>query len=347
MKRFITIVTLITLSLIIQAQTRDDFFSFVNSYNWKLSKEQFEEKYASRILPKTDSIVISCTSENPFFVLDDLCIGEFDCITYVIFGDESSSPVITAYIPPHVTKQHLQSIVATKLHKILIGKLGEPDYNMNDVDLAETRFNAIEKVRGNVNIWFNDEVTFFSIKTIYETYLVCMLATQDDKPPFLIKNPAQDTFFGLKMRDKITSEQIKNAVGSRGVFYKELQESNIIANSFTDVDFAGIKWDFASFNSTSERIFYRFCAIKCIDDEKEARSQYEGLKRRLDEKYGSSEEYKDDAETFETGYLGSNDICIILSNKKPNSLGDSYVLTLEYVNMQLYNSIKAQNDDEL
>ena len=28
------------------AQTRGDFFAFVDSYNWKLTKEQFEEKYA-------------------------------------------------------------------------------------------------------------------------------------------------------------------------------------------------------------------------------------------------------------------------------------------------------------
>ena len=64
MKRIATLFALITMSVIMNAQTRGDFFAFVDSYNWKLSKEQFEKKYASRILPKTDSLVASMSFDN-------------------------------------------------------------------------------------------------------------------------------------------------------------------------------------------------------------------------------------------------------------------------------------------
>ena len=112
MKRIATLFALITMSVIMNAQTRGDFFAFVDSYNWKLTKEQFEEKYASRILPKTDSLFASMSFEYPYYVLDDLSIGEYDCTTVVIFEDGWSSPFIYSAISPDIILQHMQSVLS-------------------------------------------------------------------------------------------------------------------------------------------------------------------------------------------------------------------------------------------
>ena len=132
MKRIATLFALITMSVIMNAQTRGDFFAFVDSYNWKLSKEQFEKKYASRILPKTDSLVASMSFECPYYVLDDLSIGEYDCTTVVIFADESSSAMITSIIPERITKRHLPSVLSARLDNIANEKLG-----IHDVDFSQ------------------------------------------------------------------------------------------------------------------------------------------------------------------------------------------------------------------
>lgn len=160
----------------------------------------------------------------------------------------------------------------------------------------------------------------------------------------------QDTFFGLKMKDRITSTQIKFAVGSRGVFNKETRESNSIVNSFTDVYFAGNKWAFANFICTDDGKFYGFNAYNSFnnyssDQEKDAKSLYENFKSKLDYKYGNGKEQENEDGSRTTTYLGSNDMVIILFN----SVGGSYrrYVGIEYTNLTLFINQMAENDDEL
>ena len=132
MKRLTTLFTLITMSVIMNAQTRGDFFAFVDSFNWKLSKEQFEEKYASRIASKS----FDSETSSYVYVLDDLSIREYDCTTVVSIDDELSSTTITAVIPESITKQHLQSVLSYKLDNIANEKMGMPGFSMDDVDYS-------------------------------------------------------------------------------------------------------------------------------------------------------------------------------------------------------------------
>ena len=355
MKRFVTIIALITLSLIMQAQNRGDFLSFVDSFNWKISNEQFEEKYSSRILPKTDSLVTSFTYTYPFFVLDDLSIGEYDCITIVTFPEGTSSPLILSMIPDRVTKKFLQSVLSTKLDNILLGKLGVPDYRMDDVDLGQMGVEWLNGTQGSSKGWLSGNLALITINARNENGLIYMLVAQEGKPSLATeKNPIQDTFFGLTMGDRITSAQIKSAVGSRGVFNKETRESNTIINLFTDVYFAGNKWEFANFICTSDGKFYWFNAYNSysdysVDEGKDAKNQYEGLKRKLDEKYGAGNETTDNDGNLSTTYLGSNDMAIVISNERSKSLGGAYLryVKIEYINLILYKNQTAENDDEL
>ena len=86
-----------------------------------------------------------------------------------------------------------------------------------------------------------------------------------------------------------------------------------------------------------------------VDLEKEAKSQYEILKNKLDEKYGEGNEKKEDDENFHTTYFGSNDMAIIISYERSRSVGGSYrrYLKITYINITLYNNQIAENNDEL
>ena len=355
MKRIATLFALITMSVIMNAQTRGDFFAFVDSYNWKLSKEQFEKKYASRILPKTDSLVASMSFECPYYVLDDLSIGEYDCTTVVIFSDESSSAMITAVIPERITKQHMQSILATRLDNIAFKKMEMPDVSMDDVDCSKLGFDWLAGTTGDVKGWTKDKFLMFSFKAYTESGLLYSFVAKESEPSLMTENkPIQDTFFGLKMTASITSAQIKSAIGARGVFIEETRESNSINNLYKDVYFAGSKWDFANFTCTTDGKFYLFNAYNSFSDydidlEKEAKSQYEILKNKLDEKYGEGNEQKEDEENFHTIYFGSNDMSIIISYERSRSVGGSYrrYLKIEYINVTLFNNQISANDDEL
>ena len=355
MKRIATLFALITMSVIMNAQTRGDFFAFVDSYNWKLSKEQFEEKYASRILPKTDSLVASMPFKCPYYVLDDLSIGEYDCSTVVLFADESSSPLIFSSIPPTIIQQHMQSVLSVKLDNITHEKMGIPYSIMDDVDCAQLGFDWLAGTKGTVKGWTRDNLFLIAIKTKTEVGLIYSFFAKEIDPSLLPKKVSiQDTFFGLKMTDRITSAQIKSAIGARGVFIEETRESNSINNLFKDVYFAGSKWDFANFTCTTDGKFYLFNAYNSLSDynfdlNKEARSQYEILKNKLDEKYGEGNEKKEDDENFHTTYFGSNDMAIIISYERSRSVGGSYrrYLKIEYINVTLFQNQMSANDDEL
>ena len=355
MKRIATLFALITMSVIMNAQTRGDFFAFVDSYNWKLSKEQFEKKFASRILPKTDSLVASMPFECPYYVLDDLSFGEYDCTTVVLFVEESSSPIIFSSIPPSITQRHIHSVLSVKLDNITNEKLGIPDYSMKDVDCTQLGLDLLSGIKGTVKGWTKDNLFLFSIKTETEDGLIySFFAREIDSSLVSEKVSIQDTFFGLKMKASISSAQIKNAIGARGVFIEETRESNSINNLFKDVYFAGSKWDFANFTCTTDGKFYLFNAYNSYDDyssdqEKDARELYDNLKSKLDDKYGNGKEQKDEDGSINTTYFGSNGMAIIISYERSRSVGGSYrrYLKITYINITLYNNQIAENNDEL
>ena len=346
MKRLTTLFTLITMSVIMNAQTRGDFFAFVDSFNWKLSKEQFEEKYASRIASKS----FDSETSSYVYVLDDLSIGEYDCTTVVSIDDELSSTTITAVIPESITKQHLQSVLSYKLDNIANEKMGMPGFSMDDVDYSQLGldFGWPAGTTGDVKGWKKDKFNMLSFKAYTESGLQYSLHS------FVPENvQIQDTFFGLKMKDRITSEQIKSAIGTRGVFVEETQESNSINHLFKNVYFAGNKWDFANFKCTSDGKFYLFNAYNVFIEynfgsKKEAKSQYKILKNKLDKKYGEGDEKKKDGENFYTTYFGSNDMVIIISYERKKLVRGLYhsYLKITYINITLYDNQIAKNNDE-
>lgn len=347
MKRLTTLFTLITMSVIMNAQTRGDFFAFVDSFNWKLSKEQFEEKYASRIASKS----FDSETSSYVYVLDDLSIGEYDCTTVVSIDDDLSSTTITAVIPESITKQHVQSVLSYKLDNIANEKMGMPDFSMDDVDYSQLGldFGWPAGTTGDVKVWKKDKFNMLSFKAYTESGLQYSLYS------FVPENvQIQDTFFGLKMTDRITSAQIKSAIGERGVFIKETWESKSINYLFKDVYFAGRKWDFANIVCTNSGKFYWFRVYNIYDgyssnQKKDAKNLYDNLKNKLDDKYGDGKEQKNEDESIYTTYFGSNDMAIIISYERTKSVDGSYrrYLKIEYTNLTLYNNQIEKDIDEL
>ena len=161
-------------------------------------------------------------------------------------------------------------------------------------------------------------------------------------------------FLTESMKASISSAQIKNAIGARGVFIEETRESNSINNLFKDVYFAGSKWDFANFTCTTDGKFYLFNAYNSYDDyssdqEKDARDLYDNLISKLDDKYGNGKEQKDEDGSINTTYFGSNGMAVIVSYERSRSVGGSYrrYLKITYINITLYNNQIAENNDEL
>lgn len=318
-----------------QAQTRKDFLSFVESFDWNLSKEQFEDKYASRILPDTTSLVAFLKGPDPLYFLDDMNIGEYKCLTFVSYSDESSSPEIVSIISDSIIKKHLPSVLYYKLDNILINRLGAPNYNKN-----------------NSKGWLNDDLMLFTINTTTENRLTYMIVASKVSTEEV--TAIQDTFFGLKMGNKITSAEVENAIRSKGRFFDKKQESNSITYSIDDGYFAGEKWDDVRVICTNDGKFYDFTAsnsydIYDSDQEKDAKKLYRRFKEKLDDKYGQGEEQQDDEGNLFTTYFGSNNIRVMLSDEILQSNGGSYrrYVRIKYYNIELLRNVIAENDAEL
>ena len=188
-----------------------------------------------------------------------------------------------------------------------------------------------------------------TIELSYISTLDLALAMLDNVPP---RPNIQDTFFGLKMGNKYTHSQIKLALNGRGKF---LSESNIGENSvtFTDVYFAGSKWDFCAISLSAKNelyiiSFYNSYATYEYEEEAATKRTYQSLKEKLDEKYGERETKSEDG-NLSTIYIGGNDMAIMLDKEKSKSKGGSYrnYFKLTYYQSAIGSSQSKADNDEL
>lgn len=164
----------------------------------------------------------------------------------------------------------------------------------------------------------------------------------------------QDTFFGMKMGTSYSSLQfVINQIGNKGTFLNEEYTSIGKIVTFSDVSFAGSTWNFADFDFTDDGAFYSIhlsCNYNDLykDDENEAQSQYEYFKEKLDGKYGKQEE-KDSDEGRCIVYFGSNNMNLILSNRRAKSRGGDYqrYVSLHYFHTKILSQQNAKSDNDL
>lgn len=165
----------------------------------------------------------------------------------------------------------------------------------------------------------------------------------------------QDTFFGMKMGARQTTYSVRSAVGRRGEYLEEKLASYGKKVIFKKIIFAGGTWDFGEFGLTNDGELFDVNVYDSLndgysyDDERnDAERTYTSYKNRLDEKYGSPYENEDDSGKY-VCYVGSNDMAIVLSNKRGKSSGGEYrrFVGIDYFQTEINKKVSSRSDDEL
>lgn len=191
----------------------------------------------------------------------------------------------------------------------------------------------------------------FKLSTTIALLLSLSLCASAQLPRTPDADVVQDTFFGLKLADYLTVDQIKEAVGDKGKFDEADDIDDIddeILVSFTNVSFAGETWEYADFWLTRDCQFYRFEVSNTylkLTGRKKAESLYSDLKSRLEKKYGFMPE-RISPNSRSVSYLGGNGVFLVCSQDYES--GSSFMdLRLTYYDYELMKRIIESEDDDL
>ena len=276
-------------------------------------------------------------------------------------------PVMTAHVLPSDNKlvnvtfidftdeEYLSSAQLEEKYKSILDSL-KRIYPMEKVDIDSpdlVRYFYNNKLRPGPTVRLDKYLSNGVINVIE----ICYLSTLDMVQAVLEKNPVhpniQDTFFGLKMWNKYTHSQVKLALSENGKFLGESSGVGENSVTFTDVYFAGYKWDYCAFSLSGKNelyivSFYNSYATYEYEEESATKKSFQSLKSRLDDKYGESET-RDVNGKLSTFYFGGNDMAIMLSKEKSKSMGGSYrnYFKLTYYQTAVGSSQSKADDDEL
>ena len=154
----------------------------------------------------------------------------------------------------------------------------------------------------------------------------------------------QDTFFNLKLGNKVTEQSIRNSVGQRGRFIKVTDHSQYKEYSFKRVDFGGNIWDYAFIKVNKSGQFYQisFCNHFNYSSALASISFYNSLKNRLTQKYSSTTNNNNSI-----SFDGMNDVSVVLSQSVKDVLTPDITISLTYYHRGLYQGVIAAQNDEL
>ena len=182
MKRIALITLLLLTAFSASSQSRKDFFAFVDSFNWGQTEDAFKAKYASRIIPQTDSLVIGLELKDHSYLLNDLKIGDLDCYTIVGFEQETGTPSVIGRFTREILDSALPSILKNKADKIVKSKLGDPDMPLEGMPLASFGWEGFDGVDGNMYLWMTDALTFSTITATTEEGLLYLFIARKGEP---------------------------------------------------------------------------------------------------------------------------------------------------------------------
>ena len=165
----------------------------------------------------------------------------------------------------------------------------------------------------------------------------------------------QDTFFGLKLGEHYGVNDIRKAFYHNGEYLDCSNGGNTVSYTYTDVYFAGHRWNYCVVDITDDGRFYSIRAYDSLsdnsynyDERNEAKQTYDSFKSRLDEKYGNAVDTDEDGKCSSV-YWGENDVAIVLSNKRSKSSGGEYrrYVSIAYVQTDINNELANKSSDEL
>lgn len=96
-----------------------------------MSETDFKARYGSRIVPETDSLVLSMDIQKGTYLLNDLKIGDYDCLTLVSYGMDET-PSIVARLTDEALQASMPTVLTMKLNRIVEQKMQEPDLKLDD-----------------------------------------------------------------------------------------------------------------------------------------------------------------------------------------------------------------------
>lgn len=267
MKKTLLIALLIVVSITGFAQNKKDFFNFASSFNWSMSEADFKVIYGSRIVPETDSLLLSLGIQKGTYLLNDLKVGDYDCLTFVSYSMEET-PTIVARPTDEVLQASMPSILTLKLDRLVVQKMQEPDYNLDDMPLSEFGFPEMVGVKGRIRIWMTDALTFSTVNTTTEDGLTYLFVARKGEPrdPDFRKGKWGDSRATCK-----TNEGKMDEYGMDGIYAFDTYVAGlkaIAAYRFTDDRLTSGKYVFTQEN-----------ADNCIRD-------YDNLVSYLTKKYG-------------------------------------------------------------
>lgn len=281
MKKTLLIALLSVFSLFCSGQNRKDFFNFAGAFNWSMSEADFKAKYGSRIVPETDSLALSLEMQKGTYLINDLKIGDYDCLTLVSYSMDET-PSIVARLTDEALQASMPSVLAMKLDRIVAQKMQEPDLKLDDMPLSAFGFEGLEEVKGTLRIWMTDALTFGTVSTTTEDGLTYLFVARKGEP-------REPDFRKGKWGDSVAT--CKSKEGKRDEYGME----NIYA---FDTYVAGIK-AIAAYRFTDDRltsgkyVFTQENEDNCIRD-------YDNLVSYLTKKYGEPAKVNKDYNATDT-----------------------------------------------
>lgn len=281
MKKILLITLLAIVSFTGYAQNKKDFFNFASAFNWSMSEADFKAKYSNRIVPETDSLFLSMDIQKGTYLLNDLKIGDYNCLTLVSYSLEET-PTIVARLTDEVLQASMPTVLALKLDHVVDQKMQEPDLDLDDMPLSSFGFPGMEDVKGRLRIWMTDALTFGTVCTTTEDGLTYLFVARKGEPrePDFRKGKWGDSMTTCKSKEGKRDNYNMDGIYAFDTYVAGLKA--IAAYRFTDDRLTSGKYVFTQEN-----------ADNCIRD-------YNNLVSYLTKKYGKPA--KDNKEYTATDY---------------------------------------------
>lgn len=197
----------------------------------------------------------------------------------------------------------------------------------------------------------NGQVQGLGLSYVWRDYLSDITTEQKTRNSSSLIPRINDSFFGIKLGERINQLKTKNAIGRNCTNSSIEIEGYEKYFNYTNVNFAGHVWTHCTFE-TFLKEFYGFRVDEVFNDDyygqKEAQTLFDNIKLRLDNKYGSMDtETKYDSDY--AGYYGSNDVAIMLRNEVAKSKTGRYYryVILEYVKLSVYDKSNNLSNRDL
>lgn len=158
----------------------------------------------------------------------------------------------------------------------------------------------------------------------------------------------QNTFFNMRLGNVLSTQTIRNNVGTRGKYGQYENRGSIQRVIFVDISFGAEIWTWGDFQLTNDGHFFEFTVENAYSNKVEAEQFYTKMKQRLFEKY--SNRYEENRDSGHIVYFGGGSdsyASLELKYRKANSGDWLYYVDLSYWSGYWINKVVNDTESEL